>query len=86
MTAAIRLRWILPIRVNPNNPNPENHIASSNDRRSCVIADGAADETSVRTELAALLPGVTDPGANEQLRPAGKPEQLKPTASLNEPD
>ena len=86
MTAAIRLRWILPTRVNPNKPNPENQIANSNECLPLAFVTAAAEETSVRTELAMVLPGVTDAGAKAQLRFAGKPEQLKLTALLNDPD
>ena len=37
-------------------------------------------------ELAALAPGVTDAGENEQLRVLGNPEHVSATAVLKEPD
>jgi len=39
-----------------------------------------------RTEVTALLPGVMEAGENEQVRPWGKPEQVKAMALLKEPD
>ncbi len=40
----------------------------------------------VRTELAALPPGVMEAGANEQLRVLGNPAQVNSIAALKAPD
>lgn len=40
----------------------------------------------MRTELAPLVPGVTAAGLNEQLSPVGRPEQVRATELLNDPD
>ena len=40
---------------------------------------------TVSTELATLAPGVMDPGENEQLKSAGRPEHVSAIELLNEP-
>lgn len=52
-------------------------------RSSLALLAAAAN---VRTELAVPAPGVIAAGENEQLKDAGKPEQLRAIESLNVPD
>jgi hypothetical protein len=40
----------------------------------------------VSTELTTLAPGVMDAGENEQLKSAGRPEQVSAIELLNEPE
>jgi len=40
----------------------------------------------VRTELAGVVPGTTEPGVNEHFKLLGSPEQASATALSNEPD
>jgi len=40
----------------------------------------------VRTELAVLAPGMTEPGANKHFNLRGRPEQVSATALSSEPD
>lgn len=40
----------------------------------------------VKTELAEVPPGMSEPGANEHFKVLGSPEQESATALLNEPD
>jgi hypothetical protein len=84
-TLMIRLRCTFPIRVNPNKPKLSQMAARELFRLRWFVAATLAAAT-VRTELTALLPGVREAGANEQLRVLGNPEQARAIALLKAPD
>ena len=85
-TVIMRLRCTLPIRVNPNKPKLKSQVATRELFRSRWSEAATLAAATVRTELTALLPGVTEAGANEQLRALGNPEQVRAIALLKAPD
>src|SRR5579864_4133864 len=85
-TVTMRFRCIFPIRVRPNKPKLKSQVANRGLLRSRWFTAVTLTAATVRTELAALLPGVMEAGANEQARVLGNPEQAKVMALLKAPD